>query len=167
MTRLVFFQKIAIGFIAVFIAFNSLAENSIDNTGDNTGMIITEVDLPFADTRLALENAIIGQGLKIENVMELHALLERTAADFQAPESPYVNAQSFDFCSTALVHKMAALHPQNPSVCPLIIFFYSLKTAPEKSYIVYRLPYFLHDDGSLRASYHELLQSIVDETSAW
>lgn len=163
MTHLGFFQKVTIGFIFILFFFNSLAENA----RDDTGMMVTEVAMSFADTRSALENAIIGQGLKVENLMQIHSLLARTASDFQAADSPYLDAQSFDFCSTALVHKMAALHPHNPSVCPLIIFFYSLKTAPETTYIVYRLPHFLNDDGSLRTAYQELLQSIVDEASAW
>ncbi len=163
MTSLDFMQKIVITFVFIMISFNSLAETS----ADSTGMIVTEVAMSFTDTRMALENAIISQGLKAENLMQIHTMLERTAADFQAADSPYIDARSFDFCSTALVHKMAALHPHNPSACPLIIFFYSLKTAPETSYIVYRLPHFINDDGSLRTAYQELLQSIVDEASAW
>jgi hypothetical protein len=163
MISLDFPKKAFTAFVFILVFCYSLAEER----RENTGIIVTEVAMSFTETRLALENAIISQGLKIENLMQIHAMLERTAADFQAAESPYIDAQSFDFCSTALVHKMAALHPHNPSVCPLIIFFYSLKSAPETSYIVYRLPYFLNDDGSLRTAYQNLLQSIVDEAVSW
>jgi len=102
------------------------------------GVSYTRKGVGYADARLDLENAIVGQGLKIDYVGNIGAMLQRTGADVGSSEPVYRNGEFFTFCSAVLSRAMMEADPANISQCPYVMFVYEHVATPGEIVIGYR-----------------------------
>ena len=117
--------------------------------------------LPFDDVLFGLENAIIDQGLKIDNISYVGDMLERTRADVGSDVVLFINAQVFSFCSAALSRKVMEADPMNIVFCPYNIYVMERADVPGTTFIGYRA----FPDGPMQ-QVQELLDEIVADALA-
>lgn len=81
----------------------------------------------FDDVMFNLENAVIEQGLAIENKNHIGDMLERTRADVGSDVVIYDHAEVISFCSATLSRMAMEADPMNIAYCPYTIFAYQTK----------------------------------------
>lgn len=86
----------------------------------------------FADVAQDVEDAIIGQGLKIDYRAKVARMLSRTAKDLGVKAPPYKNGVVFQFCAAALSHQLMGADPLNIAYCPYRVFVYEPAATPER-----------------------------------
>ncbi|WP_319386602.1 DUF302 domain-containing protein [Roseibium sp.] len=112
-------------------------------------------DGSFEDATFAVESAIVGEGLVIDSVSHVGAMLNRTAADVGSEETIFKNADIFLFCSALISRQVMEKDPMNIVHCPYGIFVMETDegvTIGHKDY----------PDGSMQAV-ENLMQQIVAE----
>jgi len=79
-------------------------------------------DGTFDDATFAVENAIIGRGLVIDNVSHTGEMLARTGTDVGSDVTIFDNADVYQFCSAVVSRKVMEADPMNIAFCPYGIF---------------------------------------------
>lgn len=125
----------------------------------STDMVTYETVDSFDDASFALESAIIGQGLVIDNVSHVGEMLARTAEDLGAETKIFENAEVYNFCSAGLSRKVMEADIANIAFCPYGIFVYQAP-GDDGSVIGYRT----FPDGPM-AEVQELLDTIAREAA--
>jgi hypothetical protein len=92
----------------------------------------------YEDVRVDLENAIIGEGLKLDYTGNIAAMLARTGADVGFNQPIYQYAEFFTFCSAKLSRAMMEAEPANMSQCPYVMFLYQRAATTKEVVIGYR-----------------------------
>lgn len=83
------------------------------------------VEEPIEDVLFAIENEIIGRGLKIDNVSHVGDMLARTGADLGAKDRVFFRAEVYQFCSATLSREVMEINPANIAYCPYTIYAYT------------------------------------------
>ncbi|MGB0960461.1 MAG: DUF302 domain-containing protein [Halocynthiibacter sp.] len=86
------------------------------------GMITYESPDDFDDTNFALESAIIGTGIKINDISHVSDMLQRTKEDVGGTRDIFEHAEVYSFCSANLSRKVMEADPMNLVHCPYNIF---------------------------------------------
>ena len=127
-------------------------------------MVVHETDDDFPTVKENLEMAITGQGLLVSGTLHVSEMLHRTAADLGYDQNVYAKAESLEFCSAALSHRMIRVHPANLAVCPFTIGIYTLRDDPQQVYVTYRRPMLAGDAATeAQQAVETLLREIVAE----
>lgn len=123
----------------------------------------------FADTREALELAITGKGLVINNISHIGNMLQRTGKDIGANKNVYQKAEAMEFCSANLSRKMMEADPRNIVFCPFIITVYTLAGEDNKVHLAYRKPLIVGNKASRKSlmAVNKLIDDIVQATLEW
>nr|WP_100053128.1 DUF302 domain-containing protein [Brevirhabdus pacifica] len=111
-----------------------MAEQHMSQDGN---MVTYETADNFEDAAFAVENAIVGKGLVIDNVSHVGDMLERTGADVGSDVKVFEGAQVFNFCSADLSRTVMEADITNIAYCPYGIFVYAAPDA-EGALIGYR-----------------------------
>jgi hypothetical protein len=93
---------------------------------------VWQVEDSFDNVTFAVESAIIGQGLVIDNVSHTGAMLERTKADVGAEQTIFTGADIFSFCSATVSRTVMEADFTNVQFCPYGIFVYERPEEPGK-----------------------------------
>jgi uncharacterized protein (DUF302 family) len=117
-------------FIILSILFNI--------TVQATPIMTFKSDSNYADTKENIESAIINQGLKISGMLHISEMLQRTGKDLGFNKNIYQKAESFEFCSALVSHKMTQLSPLNLAVCPFTISIYIKDDEPKQVYLAFK-----------------------------
>lgn len=121
----------------------------------------------FDDVMQALKMAIEEKGMYINNVIHMGEMLERTGKDLELGANRFKNAESIEFCSALLSHKMTAENPARIVNCPYIISVYVLAKEPDATYVVHRRLN-IGDDAPVMQEVEELLESLGQSAQeAW
>jgi len=91
------------------------------------------VEEDIEDVLFSIEDAIIGRGLKIDNVSHVGTMLDRTALDVGATEKIFFRAEVFSFCSATTSRQVMEINPANLAFCPYTIFVYTTPDAMDKT----------------------------------
>lgn len=95
----------------------------------------------YATARIALDDAIIDEGLRVSSVSDFGQMLARTDADLHHGATPYRHAEVFAFCSVRVASTLVREAPENIANCPLTVGLYQLDTASDGHiHLVFRLP---------------------------
>lgn len=125
-------------------------------------------DSAFADVMDGLRLAIEERGFIINKVMHMNEMLERTGADLGMDEALFGEAQSVEFCSSALSRRMMAEDPSRIVNCPFIIAVYTLPDEPGKTLVAHRR--FSAGEVASSAVMQEVastLESIAEQAVSW
>lgn len=97
------------------------------------GGISFTVEEPIEDVLFAVENEIIGRGLKIDSVSHVGAMLDRTGLDLGATEKIFYMAEVFSFCSATVSREVMEVNPANIVYCPYTIYVYTTPDAMDQT----------------------------------
>jgi len=91
---------------------------------------LRQVDAEFDDVSFALESAIENRGYVIDYHGAIGEMLERTAQDVGEGPSPYLKADTWQFCSSLLSRRAMQADPTNIAFCPYVLFAYETSAEP-------------------------------------
>jgi uncharacterized protein (DUF302 family) len=132
------------------------------------GYAVYESSAAFEDIMEGLKSAIGERGMYINNVMHMDEMLERTGKDLRLGEPIYAKAESIEFCSAALSHKMTAEDPARIVNCPFIVSAYVLAKEPGKTYVAHReIPSDQVAASPVMAEVAANLKAIAEAAVAW
>lgn len=95
-------------------------------------------DESYDDVVFSLENAILDQGLVIDNVSHVGNMLERTGADVGSDVKVFEAADVFSFCSAKISREVMEADPMNLAFCPYSIFVAQMPDTPDQTVIGFR-----------------------------
>ncbi len=128
-------------------------------------IVTVKIEGDYADVFANVRSAIAGKGLNISNTVPASEMLHRTRADFGYEENVYLKAESFEFCSARLSHKLVREHPDNIVLCPFIISVYVVADEPDIVRISYRIPSGKPGTEEVIDEIAELIEGIVEDAS--
>ena len=140
-----FFLAIALAFGASFAAAEETA-------------ITYTVDQDYDDVIFGLESAITDEGLLVDAVNHVGAMLERTKEDVGATKTVFLKAEVYNFCSASVSRKVMEADPMNLQFCPYGIFVMQTPENPDQTTIGYRIM----PEGPMK-EVQALLEKIVQE----
>lgn len=119
----------------------------------------------FEDVRDAVDMAITGQGLVVNNVSHVGEMLERTGQVVAGAKQIFLKAEVLEFCSAVVSRKMMEADPDNIVFCPYTISVYVVPEKPNEVRVAYRKPQIVGSPASQKAlkAVDELLSDIVKE----
>lgn len=119
----------------------------------------------FEDTRDAVEIAITGHGLVVNNVSHVGEMLIRTGKVLGDAKQIFLKAEALEFCSAVVSRKMMEADPDNIVFCPYVIFIYVVPEKPNEVRVAYRKPQIVGSPASQKAlkAADELLSAIAKE----
>lgn len=124
-------------------------------------MVVYQVEDEFDWVKTSLKDAIAENGLKVSGELHISDMLQRTAKDLNVASVPYGKAESLEFCSSVVTHKLAAAHPANMVHCPLTVSLYTLEADAETVYVAFRRPNLIGDADEAHKALFDLLDSIA------
>jgi len=152
-------------FLIFLMTFMSSATYAVDPISTATDpVVVYKVQGEIEEIKFDLELAIAGKGLKITNTLHISDMLTRTAKEAGMPEHPYQLAESLEFCSAVITHKMTQAHAANLASCPLTISIYALKSEPGKTYLAFQQPNMAGASQGAEDDLLQLLDGIIQET---
>ncbi|MCR9147950.1 MAG: DUF302 domain-containing protein [Rhodobacteraceae bacterium] len=85
-------------------------------------MVTYKTDQSFEDVAFGLESAILDEGLVIDSISHVGAMLERTRGDVGSDTQLYDQADTYSFCSATVSREVMEADPMNIAYCPYDIF---------------------------------------------
>jgi hypothetical protein len=128
-------------------------------------IVTVKVEGDFFDVSANVRSAIVGKGINISNIVAASHMLHRTRADFGYDDNVYLEAESYEFCSARLSHKLARINPDNIVLCPFIISVYVVADEPNIVRISYRVPSGKPGTESVIDEIAELIEGIVEDAT--
>jgi uncharacterized protein (DUF302 family) len=131
-------------------------------------MVVYQYEESFDFALEAVELAITGRGMVINNTAHIADMLARTA-DAVGGKSVYENGQALEFCSATVSRATMEANIHNIVFCPYIIAVYTVADEPGQVYLAYRRPPRAGDEESRAAlgDVEELLDGVVQEAMAF
>lgn len=117
----------------------------------------------YEDVIENIKMAIIDRGMLVSGTLHISDMLNRTGPDLGFPDV-FEKAESIEFCSALVSHKMAQVAPENVVICPFTIAVYVTKAEPEAVYVAYRLPRLAGDAGQVTGEILEMMDGIVEDS---
>ena len=142
----------------------ALALSPLADAGDDA-IVTTIIEGDFTDVSESVRAAIVGKGINIAHELPAGDMLHRTGPAFGYTDDVYADAQTFEFCSAGISHKLARVNPDNIVLCPFTISVYVLTAEPGKVRLSYRIPTGKPGSDAAVAEVVELVQSIVEDAS--
>jgi uncharacterized protein (DUF302 family) len=123
----------------------------------------------FNDTLMGVKSAVRGKGINIAHTLPASFMLNRTARDFGITENVFADAETIEFCSARISHKLAQANHENILLCPFTISVYTLTKDPGHVYLSWRRPFTLPGEESAAAvkEVEALIESIISEATEW
>jgi uncharacterized protein (DUF302 family) len=131
----------------------------------NDPIISQKVSDDFETTKENIEMAVTDKGLRVSGTLHVSEMLNRTGKDLGFDKQIFAKAESVEFCSALISHKMAVADPANISVCPFTIAVYSYTEKPEQVYVSYRLPELIGNATEVTKEIQQLFLDIVTEAT--
>ena len=128
-------------------------------------IVTVKVEGEFSDIAANVRSAIIGKGINISNTLPASDMLHRTGPAFGYKEDVYADAETYEFCSAELSHKLARKHPDNIVLCPFTISVYVVNDEPGLVRLSYRIPSGKPGTEAIVEEVVELIQSIIDDAT--
>jgi len=152
--------RLFFSFILLFSVGSSLADVSRD-----AYMKLYTIQDSYENVHDDLKMAIIGRGVRINNIAHIGEMLHRTGKDLGATKEIFAHAEAFEFCSATVSRKTMEADPHNIVFCPYVIAVYSLPNEKDKTYIAFRRPQAVGTEQSRAAlrAVEKLITDIVSE----
>jgi uncharacterized protein (DUF302 family) len=141
----------------VLASYQVLASDT--KVGDSPVRIATTEE-QYEDVVENIKMAIVDQGLLVSGTLHVSDMLNRTASDLGFSKI-FVKAESVEFCSALMSHKMTQAAAENIAICPFTIAIYVKQSEPDKVYVAYRVPQLMGDGVETTQAIIDLLESII------
>ena len=103
-------------------------------------VVTYQVHQNFETVKSNLEATIVDKGFTLNNTLHVSDMLQRTGKDIGFPHPVYAKAETLEFCSAAMAHRLVQAHPDNVINCPFILTLYSTVAQPKQTTIAFRKP---------------------------
>lgn len=117
----------------------------------------------FEDVVENIKMAIIERGMLVSGTLHVSDMLNRTAPDLGF-SAVFTHAESVEFCSALISHKMAQASPENIVICPFTIAVYVKVDEPGQVYVAYRRPQLAGEAEESTRAILEMLDGIVQDS---
>lgn len=117
----------------------------------------------FEDVVESIKMAIIERGLLVSGTLHVSDMLNRTASDLGYAKL-YAKAESIEFCSALISHKMAQAAAENIAICPFTIAVYTTLADPQQVYVSYRAPNLAGNGDEVAKDIITLLEGIIEDS---
>jgi len=114
----------------------------------------------YEDMMVAVEKSILNQGLVIDSISQIGAMLNQTTSDTGAEADIFQNASVYNFCSPNLMRQAATIDPTNIVYCPYNVYVFTTTEDPDKTTI--GVPIYLYPEMT---AVNELLRDIIIDAS--
>ncbi|MGB5278001.1 MAG: DUF302 domain-containing protein [Gammaproteobacteria bacterium] len=151
-------------FLLMLAVHISLGINT-SSLATNDNIVTVKVKGDFMDMAANVRAAITGKGINISNIVHASQMLNRTGPAFGYNNNVYRDAETYEFCSARISHKLARIHPDNIVMCPFTISVYVLSDEPEFVRLSYRIPTGKPGTEAIVEEIGELIQSIIEEAT--
>lgn len=154
----------------VMIIMWILVSVPLGGSADEEGPVRTvRVSGDFEDVRDGIRQAIEGKGINIAHTLPAGDMLNRTGADFGVEKNVFLQAETVEFCSARISHRLAQANHENILLCPFTISIYVPSDDADHVYLSWRRPFSLGDKESQAAVQEmvELMEAIVREATEW
>jgi uncharacterized protein (DUF302 family) len=159
------FRKTMTRPIPILLSALLLNSPALANGPSNSPMVVYESASDYDFTKENIELAITGHGLIVSGTLHVADMLNRTAEDLGLKGDVYLKAESLEFCSAYLSHRMIAVDPSNLTICPFTVAVYVLKSDPDKTFVAYRKPAIAGDGSEVERGVMDLLDDIARQAS--
>lgn len=151
--------------LAISTLISPLAHAGSDNPVAVNPITVYYIDdESFEDIKENVEMAITDRGLTVSGTLHVQEMLDRTGDDLGFGKGPYIKAESLEFCSALISHKMIKTHPYNMGICPFTIAVYILHEEPKRVYVAYRVPSLAGDSEKMVEEVIGFLDGIVRDS---
>ena len=117
----------------------------------------------FEDVIENIKMAIVDRGMLVSGTLHISEMLNRTGPDLGFPDV-FSKAESVEFCSALISHKMAQVAPENVVICPFTIAVYVTSGEPEQVRVAYRMPLLAGEADQVTAEILKMLDGIVEDS---
>ena len=112
-----------------------------------------------------IKMAVIERGMLVSSTLHVSDMLNRTGKDLGFEQPVFVHAESVEFCSALMSHRMVAADPGNLVICPFTVAAYVLADNPGQVYVAYRRPFLAGDAAESTQAVVEMLDGIAREAA--
>ncbi len=148
--------------LLLLLALGPPAHAALDNPITVDPITVYYVDgESFEDIKENVEMAITDRGMILSGTLHVQEMLDRTGDDLGFGPGPYLRAESLEFCSALISHKMIKIDPSNIGTCPFAIAVYTLRTQPKRVYVTYRTPTLAGDSEKVMGEIMVMLDGVV------
>ena len=134
---------------------------------DDGPFVTKTVEADFDEVFTGLKDVITGKGINIAHTLGASEMLNRTGPAFGVKKNIYINAETVEFCSAKLSHKLAAADPRNVVLCPFAISVYVTTKEPKKVHLTYRKLVANKGSEKVLADITKFMDEIVAEATDW
>lgn len=128
-------------------------------------IITHKVEGVYSDVAGEVRAAIEGKGINIAHVLQASDMLHRTAAAFGYNDDVYLNAETYEFCSARISHKLSRIDPDNIVLCPFTISVYVVRDDPAHVRLSYRVPVGKPGTEDAAREVEQLIESILNDAT--
>lgn len=151
-------RQVFVGLLVYLYSVHGLA-----NPAESPVAVYKALD-DFETTKEDIEMAITDRGMLVSGTLHIADMLNRTAQDLGYAKKIYGQADSIEFCSAVVSHKMVNADPSNLVICPFTIAVYTLIDEPKQVYVAFRRPMLAGEATDVTRAVLEMLEGIVAET---
>lgn len=146
----------------VFLLWTGAGLAGGEPSQDQTAVHVFDTDERFEDVVENIKMAIIERGMLVSGTLHVSDMLNRTAADLGFSEV-FEKAESVEFCSALISHKMAQVTAENIVICPFTIAVYIKQEEPGQVHVAYRHPLLAGEADEVTGAILEMLEGIVQD----
>ncbi len=130
---------------------------------EHAAVSVFESEESFEDVIENIKMAIIDRGMLVSGTLHVSDMLNRTGPDLGYSQV-FLKAESVEFCSALISHKMSQAAPENITICPFTIAVYVTQAEPEKVRVAYRQPLLAGEAKAAKKAILEMLDGIVEDS---
>ncbi len=151
--------------VVLLLPLYGMAGFAADAPAGYDPIVTRKVEGEFKEVSASVRAAIVGKGINIAHELPASEMLHRTGPDFGYQNRVYGEAQTYEFCSARISHKLARAHPDNIVLCPFTISVYSVSDEPGVVRLSYRIPSGRPGSEAVIKEVVALIESIIEDAS--
>ncbi|MBA1444740.1 MAG: DUF302 domain-containing protein [Chromatiales bacterium] len=147
----------------LFVLMSSVASMAFAGGAASDPVVIYKADEAYEDVIDNIKMAVEERGMLVSGILHVSDMLNRTGPDL-GYKQVFKKAESVEFCSAVISHKMTQISPENMVICPFTIAVYVKVDEPEQVYVAYRSQSLAGQADKVTAEILELLDGIVRDS---
>ena len=151
--------------LTLLLTFALAAIPSWGEEDDDSPVVVYTADSDFEDVIENIKMAVTDRGMLVSGTLHVQDMLARTGKDLGFEKNVYLHAESVEFCSALMSHRMVAADPRNLVICPFTIAAYELAAKPGQVYIAYRKQFLAGEAHEATAAVLKMLDEIAREAA--
>ncbi len=128
-------------------------------------VVVYPADSDFEDVIDNIKMAVEDRGMLVSGTLHVQDMLVRTGKDLGFEKNVYLHAESVEFCSALMSHRMVSADPRNLVVCPFTIAAYELAEKPGQVYVAYRKQFLAGEATEATNAVVKMLDEIAREAA--